>query len=99
MRTWITVHDSKDAGVVTVRIDRGAAFFRALHALGINYRRDRGWPPPRPARGTSDTERGGVAPKYRHPKNRIWPVPVWLRIRHFQWDDPGSTVHRRSPDR
>jgi hypothetical protein len=33
------------------------------------------------------------------PKNRIWPVPVWLRIGHFQWDDPGSTAHRRSPDR
>ena|SRR5271170_33978 len=38
-------------------------------------------------------------PITNQPKNRIWPVPVWLRIRHFQWDDPGSTVHRRSPDR
>jgi hypothetical protein len=34
-----------------------------------------------------------------YPKNRIWPVPVWLRIGHFQWDDPGSTAHRRSPYR
>ena len=34
-----------------------------------------------------------------HPKNRIWPVPVWRRIGHFQWDDPGSIAHRRSPHR
>ena len=33
------------------------------------------------------------------PKNRIWAVPVWLRIGHFQWDDPGSIAHRRSPHR
>ena len=32
-----------------------------------------------------------------YPKNRIWPVPVWRRIGHFQWDDPGSTAYRRSP--
>jgi hypothetical protein len=32
-----------------------------------------------------------------HPKNRIWPVPVWRRIGHFHWDDPGSTAYRRSP--
>ena len=31
------------------------------------------------------------------PKNRIWPVPVWRRIGHFHWDDPGSTAYRRSP--
>ncbi len=29
--------------------------------------------------------------------DRIWPVPVWRRIGHFQWDDPGSTAYRRSP--
>jgi hypothetical protein len=34
-----------------------------------------------------------------YPKNRIWPVPVWRRIGHFQWDDPGSIAHRRSPHR
>ena len=34
-----------------------------------------------------------------YPKNRIWPVPVWRRIGHFQWDDPGSTAYRRSPHR
>src|SRR5580658_10490505 len=33
------------------------------------------------------------------PKNRSWPVPVWRRIGHFQWDDPGSTAHRGSPHR
>src|SRR5271156_6141952 len=33
------------------------------------------------------------------PKNRNWPVLVWMRIGHFQWDDPGSAAHRRSPDR
>ena len=34
-----------------------------------------------------------------YPKNRIWPVPVWRRIGHFQWDDPGSSAYRRSPHR
>ena len=33
------------------------------------------------------------------PKNRNWPVPVWRRIGHFQWDDPRFTAHRRSPRR
>ena len=35
--------------------------------------------------------------KAYQPKNRIWPVPVWRRIGHFQWDDPGSLAPRRSP--
>ena len=41
---------------------------------------------------------GAMATSY-YPKNRIWPVPVWRRIGHFQWDDPGSIAHRRSPHR
>ena len=28
----------------------------------------------------------------RNPKNRNWPVPVWRKIGHFQWDDPGFTA-------
>ena len=37
--------------------------------------------------------------KLHDPKSRNWPVPVWRRIGHFQWDDPGSTAYRRSPHR
>jgi len=40
---------------------------------------------------------GCPADRSDDPKNRIWPVPVWRRIGHFQWDDPGSTAYRRSP--
>ena len=38
-----------------------------------------------------------IQPAGLDPKNRNWPVPVWRRIGHFQWDDPGSTAYRRSP--